>query len=415
MSLLAPFAGAILDRRARRGKEEPARRGERLGRAGLARPEGPLVWLHGASVGETVSLLPLVQRLIGRGVTPLVTSGTVNSARLMAARLPPSALHQFVPLDAPRFMAGFLDHWRPGLALVAESELWPAMVAGLSRRGEPLVIVNGRLSERSARRWGRLPRTSGALMARVALCLAQSEADAARFRALGAGDVRCVGNLKFDAPAPPADPAALAALERAVAGRPVLLAASTHPGEEELVLEAHARLRERAPGLLTIIIPRHPERGGAVAALAQAAGLRPSRRAEGALPGADCEVHVADTIGETGLFYRLASLVFVGGSLVPHGGQNPIEPGRLGCAVLHGPHVRNFAEVYAALDACGGAVGVAAGDAFVDAAGALLGDEGRREATGEAARLYIEGQGGATERTMLAIEPRLAGLVAAHA
>ena len=411
MGLLAPFAGAILDRRMLRGKEDPARRGERLGWAGLPRPAGPLAWLHGASVGETVSLLPLVERLAAKGVTPLVTSGTVNSARVMGARLPAGALHQFVPLDAPRFLARFLDHWRPGLALIAESELWPGIVAALARRGVPLVIANGRMSARSARRWARLPRTAGALMARVELCLAQSEADAARFEALGARDARCVGNLKFDAPAPPADPAALAAVTRALDDRPVLLAASTHPGEEEGVLEAHARLRNQVPGLLTILLPRHPERGAAVAALATGLGVV-ARRSAGALPDGACEVYVADTIGETGLFYRAAGLVFVGGSLVPHGGQNPIEPGRLGRAVLHGPHVRNFAEVYAALDVAGGAAEVADAAALAEVGGALLADPGRLAAMGEAARVHLEGQGGATTRTMAAIKPILAMMTA---
>ncbi len=279
---------------------------ERTGRPGKPRPAGPLVWAHGASIGEALSLIGLVERLTRRGFTVLVTSGTRTSAALLARRLPRGALHQFAPLDAPRYLARFLDHWRPDLALVAESELWPNTILALHEREVPLILVNGRMSERSARGWSRTPKLSRALLSRIALCLAQTQDEAERFARLGAPRVELGGNLKFDAAPPPADPEPLRQLADVMAGRPVWLAASTHPGEEAAATAAHRSLRRRHPDLLTIVVPRHPERGAAVAADAAAAGLRVGRRATGGQPHDKVEFYVADTVGELGLFYGSA-------------------------------------------------------------------------------------------------------------
>ena len=264
LTLLEPLAAGLLAWRWRKGKEDGARIGERRGFASRPRPRDRLAWLHGASVGETLSLLPLVERLTQCGVKVLVTSSTRTSADLLARRLPPGSLHQFFPLDVPRYLRRFLDHWRPDLVLFAESEIWPNTVIELGRRDIPLVMVNGRVSERSYRRWSRLPVTARALLERYALCVAQSPMDAERLARLGALRVAVAGNLKFDAPPPPADARALAHLSGLVAGRPVWIAASTHPGEEEAVAAVHQALANRLPGLLTILAPRHPERGPAV-------------------------------------------------------------------------------------------------------------------------------------------------------
>ena len=407
---LEPLLPALLAWRARRGKEEPGRLGERRGRPSLARPPGALVWAHGASLGEALSLLPLVERLCAQGLAVLVTAGTRTAAEVLARRLPPGALHQYAPLDAPGAVARFLAHWRPGLAIAAESEIWPNTLAALARAGVPLVVVNGRLSVRSQGRWARLPGPAQGLFGRLALVLAQTEADAARFTGLGAPRVAVAGNLKFDAPSPPADPAALARLTGLVSGRPVWVAASTHPGEEALMLAAHRALTARLPTLLTVIAPRHPERGGAVAALASEAGLLPARRARGEAPERHVAVYVADTVGELGLLYRLSPVVFVGGSLVPHGGQNPIEPARLGAALLHGPHLRNFEMIYADLDAAGAARAVADAGALADALGALLADPGRVRAMARAGAAVVEASTGALGRTLAALEPYLGPL-----
>jgi 3-deoxy-D-manno-octulosonic-acid transferase len=327
----APLLRAHLRWRAGRGKEIAGRLGERRGE-GARRPPGRLLWLHAASVGETLSLLPLLDALAERApdLSVLVTTGTVTAAALLARRLPPAlaarVVHRFAPLDVPRWADRFLAGWRPDAGALVESELWPNLIRAARRRGVPLALVNARLSERSARRWRRwAPGLAREMVSAFSPVLAQTPADAARLGALGARLALCVGNLK-DAAAPlPADPVELARLRHATAGRPVFLAASTHPGEEAVVLDAHRRAAARLPGLLTVVVPRHPHRGPAV--VAEAGDLAVARRAAGEAPGPGTAVYVADTLGELGLFYRLAGVCLVGGSLVPHGGQNPLGAG----------------------------------------------------------------------------------------
>src|SRR6201997_4610413 len=256
-----PIASQLLIRRQKRGKEHPERLRERLGQARMPRPKGPLVWVHGASVGEMLAALALIERLRAQDFAVLVTSGTVTSAALAEQRLPNGVLHQFVPLDAPRFVRRFLDHWRPGLALFVESDLWPNLICSSAKRKIPMIIINGRLSERSFKRWRRVPGVIAALLNRFDLCLAQSAADAERYTKLGAPRVNATGNLKLDVPAPPADEAALRRLRDIIGKRPVMVAASTHAGEEAAVIGAHRGLRAKFPALLTIIVPRHPARG----------------------------------------------------------------------------------------------------------------------------------------------------------
>jgi len=403
-ALLAP---AWLSYRVRKGKEDPSRLAERRGRASVERPDGPLVWVHGASVGEVISVLPLIERLDARGFRVLLTSGTLTSSRVAERRAPPGVIHQFVPLDARGFVARFLDHWAPDLVLIAESELWPNLIAELGRRGTAVVLVNARLSERSAKRWARLPKSARALLSRIDLCLAQSEEDGSRFRDLGTPRVEVSGNLKFDVPPPAADSGELQTLARACANRPMLLAASTHEGEEEAVIEAHEMLASKIPGFLTVIAPRHPDRGVDVAALAQAADLTTRQRSLGELPDRETDVYVADTIGELGLFYRLAPVVFMGGSLVEHGGQNPIEPAKLGVAVVHGPHVWNFGPVYERLDSEEGAFEIGDALGIARATYALLRDQELRSHTVDSAFATVTALGGALDRTLAAIEPYL--------
>jgi 3-deoxy-D-manno-octulosonic-acid transferase len=403
----APLTPLLLARRMQRGKEHRLRLPERRGVSAMARPPGPLVWLHGASVGELISVLPLIERIRAREVSVLVTSGTVTSGGLAEQRLPRGVIHQFVPLDVPMFVRRFLDHWHPDLALFVESDLWPNIVIETSQRGVPMILVNGRLSENSFRRWRHLPNTIVNLLRRLDLCLARSAADAERFRELGASHVVIAGDLKLDGPAPPADPAKLAALRSAIGSRPAIAAASTHAGEETAVIDAHRRLRKNFPGLLTLIAPRHPERGAGVAAIARGGGLKTRLRSRGELPDATTDIYVADTVGELGLVYRLAPIVFVGGSLVRHGGQNPIEPAKLGAAILHGPHVWNFAEIYAALDRAHGAEPVADASKLTAGFGALLAQPAARARLADTARATVEGLSGALERTLQSLDPYL--------
>lgn len=404
---MTPFTPLLLARRLRRGKEHRLRLPERRGVSVMARPPGPLVWLHGASVGELISVLPLIERLRAREVNVLVTSGTVSSSGLAEQRLPRDVIHQFVPLDVPMFVRRFLDHWQPDLALFVESDLWPNIMVETSRRGVPMMLINGRLSETSFKRWRYFPVTIGDLLGRLDLCLARTLADARRFSDLGAPRVVTTGDLKLDVPAPPADKTKLAELNAAIGGRPVISAASTHAGEETPVIDAHRRLRVNFPSLLTIIVPRHPERGAGVAEIARATGLKTKLRSRGEMPDATTDVYVADTVGELGIIYRLAPIVFVGGSLVRHGGQNPIEPAKLGAAILHGPHVWNFADIYATLDKAHGAETITDPSKLTAGFGAMLAQAEARARVADAARTTVDALGGALERTLKSLDPYL--------
>src|SRR3954466_265607 len=362
---VVPLAPALIKRRLKQGKEDPARVGERRGLSRDIRPHGPLVWIHGASVGEVLAGAALIERLRALNLRILLTSGTVTSAAIVTKRFPADIIHQYVPYDSPRYVARFLDHWRASLALFIEFDLWPNLILSSAARRLPMVLINGRMSQRSFPRWRRVSNTISALLGRFEVCLAQSETDAERFSALGSRNVMTTGNLKLDVPAPPADPAKFEKLMAVTRGRPVIVAASTHPGEEEIFLEAHKTLAGFFPGLLSVIVPRHPDRGAAVAGLVAASGLRVALRSREELPTATCDIYVADTMGELGLFYRFSPIVFMGGSMVAHGGQNPVEAVKLGASVVHGPHVFNFTDVYEALDSADGARQVDTHEALV--------------------------------------------------
>jgi len=407
-NLFSPLARVFLSWRERSGKEDPARLDERLGLASRPRPKGALVWLHGASLGECLSLLPLVDRLIQRDMEVLVTSATVSSARVLAARLPSGAMHQFAPLDAPKFVNRFLDHWNPDITLFAESELWPNTIAALRARKIPLLLVNARISRKSVERWRRVAASCKKLLAMIDLCLAQDSENAARFLGLGAPRVRVAGNLKFDVAPPPVSSARLAEFNGAVGARPLWAAVSTHPGEEEIVLAAHRDVAQRVSGLLTVIVPRHPERGEAIAYLAQSSGLRVGLRSAGDEPRRGMDIYIADTVGELGLFLRAASLVFMGKSLVPDGGQNPIEPAKLGCAILYGPHVENFADVYAELSQARAAARVNDADSLARAVYFLFSEPSRMRKMGRAGADAVGKLGGASQTIVAALDPYLA-------
>jgi 3-deoxy-D-manno-octulosonic-acid transferase len=404
---VTPFAPQILNRRLNRGKEHPARLAERRGETNVTRPAGPLVWVHGASVGEVTTVIPLIERLRKQDLAVLVTSGTVTSAMLAENRMPAGVIHQFIPLDAPSFVKRFLDHWRPDLALFVESDLWPNLILSTSKRGVPMILVNGRMSDRAFRQWRYLPGTIEALLRRFDLCLVRSTADAERYGELGAPRLDTTGNLKLDVPALPVDEAKLKALGAALSGRTIIAAASTHPGEEAAVIDAHRRLKPGFSGLLTILAPRHPERGGGIVDIAKAAGLSAALRSQGQVPNQSTDVYVCDTVGELGMIYRLAPIVFMGGSLIRHGGQNPVEAVKLGAAILHGPHVSNFTEIYAALDRTRGAELVQDASRLSQRLNAWLRDAEERQRVVAAAQKTVDALGGALERTIAALQPYL--------
>lgn len=344
---LEPVAPLILRLRAARGKEEPARLSERLGRGTPVRPQGKLAWLHGASVGETLSLLPLIEAL--RAAEPhlnlLVTSGTVASAELLKKRLPEGVIHQYAPVDAPGAVRRFLDHWGPDLAVFVESELWPNLILTAKNRRMALALVSARLSRASLDGWKGAPGAARALLSAFKLILSQDEATAEGLKALGGRDGGRLNLKRAGAPLP-ADPADIRAVQEAAGARPILLAASTHPGEDEVVLNAFAQVAGRPGRPILVIAPRHVARSAHVAGLAAGHGFSVTC---GVFDG-DAAVHVVDAMGELGLWMRLARCCFLGGSLRPGPeGHNPLEPARLGVPIASGPHVANWTEVYTSL------------------------------------------------------------------
>ena len=347
----SPALRLLLRRRLGRGKEIPGRLAERRGIDPTPRPPGKLLWLHAASVGEAVSVLPVLLELPEQAVV-LFTTGTATSARLLAERLPTlgldhRVLHRFVPLDVPSWATRFLDHWQPDAACFLESELWPNLIAACRTRSIPLALINARMSQRSAAGWARLPGLAREMLGSFDFVAARSATDAARLTSLGAAHVTADGDLKLNGADLPFDEVEFARLQSLLGDRSRLLAASTHPGEEALIARLHHALAMETPGLLTAIVPRHPERGAQIAA-ELGAGLR----SQGASPSSG--LWVADTMGELGLFYRLFPAVLMGKSfMLPGGGQNPLEPARLGCSVAIGKLHDNFSDVVTLLQQAG--------------------------------------------------------------
>lgn len=395
-----PLGPVILKRRLAAGKEDPARWTEKLGQPTLPRPEGRLVWVHAVSVGEGLSVLPLLKALVAERVTVLLTCTTVTAAGLLAGRVPEGVILQYLPLDLAGPVARFLDHWRPDVAVMVESELWPRLIHDTHARGIPLVLANARISERSARRWAGTGGLARAILGRFTTLCAPDAVMAERLASIGADParLRVTGTLKRAAERLPVDAAERARLQAALGGRPVWCAASTHPGEEALVAEAQAALKAQGSGALCLLVPRHPVRAPDIAATLQAAGLSVTRRSAGELPAGD--VHIADTLGEMGLWFDLSPVSLVCGSLVDGiGGHNAYEPVLHGSAVLHGPHVGNFADLYARLDAAGGAVTVRDTKGIASAVADLLADPQARARLVDAARAVVQAEGDGVAET----------------
>ena len=400
-SVLGAFAGVYLNDRANRGKEDPARLGERFGRYTQTRAAGVLVWIHAASVGESGVALALIEALAARNASLsfLITTGTRTSAELIARRMPARTTHVYVPLDRVDCVQRFLDHWRPDVGVFVESELWPNLILESEARGVKLALVNARMSPRTLRRWTQWRAAGRRLVGAFSYV---SPADARTKDALTAlrpAPIGAPGNLKLAAPAPRVDASARAALMEQIGARPVWLAASTHAGEDEIVLMAHNLLRADFPDALLIIAPRHPDRGGFIAGLADDA----PRRSAGAGPTAH-GVYIADTMGELGTLYDLAPVSLVAGSLLPHlKGHNPIEPAKLGSAILTGPHVESFQDLFAAMSAAGGALIVTDAASIAAHVAELWRLESQRAKQLEAARSVIAQGADAFDRTIDAV------------
>lgn len=411
--VLVPFAGLLIFFRRRVGKEDRKRYRERYGIPSADKNGRSVIWVHAASLGETNAVLPLIRRMVEKNFQVVLTTVTVTAAEKAVAELPEGAVHQFVPLDLKPFSKRFLKHWRPSLAIFVESELWPATMANLKKRNIPQIIVNGRMSERSYERWKSFSAITHNLFSNVALCVAQSNDDLDRFYDLGITNVTLSGNLKFDTEPLDFDSGAFEQLRAAIGGRPIWLAASTHENEEAIVAKAHNTLKQRFPNLLTIIVPRHPHRGEMIVESLAKIGLKTKRRTTGGVPDHQTEVFVADTVGELGLFYRLSPCSLVGGSLVPKGGQNPIEPARLGSAIVFGPNTANFAEIFAALEEHGAGHCVRDLPELVARVADILENPDKQQAMTKDAAGIMESFTGALDRTYRFLVPFLNPLIIA--
>lgn len=400
-----PFVGTYVRFRTSKGKEIRLRRNERYGKTNIARPDGPLIWLHAASVGETAAITTLVERLASLGINILLTTGTVTSAKFVADHLSSKVIHQFAPLDLSPAVKRFLDHWRPDLALSCESEIWPATIDILKERRIPHVLVNGRLSDRSFASWQKHPAIAETIFETFAHIVAQSELDGERFRALGAHPVTVSGNLKVDTTPPPVDADLLENIQNQCGSRQRWAAVSTHEGEEIIAAEVHQMLLTRHPDLLTIIVPRHPERSDGVEVMLQQKGLKVARRSRNDVIEADTDIYLGDTIGEMGLYLRLTDIAFVGKSLVGEGGHNPLEPAMLQTAVFSGSNVQSFRDAYQRLIKNGGARIVKDRDMLAGAVNFLFNNEHHLKSMIAAGLRTVVDMRGSLDRTMSALEP----------
>jgi 3-deoxy-D-manno-octulosonic-acid transferase len=409
-----PLIDLYLARRKMLGKEDEERFAERLGKASFPRPSGPLVWMHAASVGEAVSVLPLIKHVtdMDASLNVLLTTGTVTSARLIEKRLPKQAYHQYAPVDKVIAVRRFLKHWKPGLALWVESELWPNLIIETHKTGCAMLQVNACISPDSLEKWKKAGKLARQMLSCFSLSLVQTPEDGRRLEELGAKKTEYIGNLKFDAPALPADPKETGRLVSMIGERPMWLASSTHEGEEQVIAEVHKKLKEKHARLLTIIVPRHPERS---AALAETIGaqykLKVIRRSTGELIRDDTDVYLADTMGELGVFYRLTGIVLMGGSLVPQGGHNPLEAARLECAIITGPYVENFTRVYKEMAENGACIRLADQSQLLSELDQLLSDESLQEKYANAALELVESKSGVLEQYNKAIDPYLKTLL----
>lgn len=413
--IFGPFIDLYLLWRLYIGKEDRTRFRERLGYGSFPKPEGPLIWFHAASVGESIAILPLIQSITQEyeSVSVLITTGTVTSANVLESKLPQRTYHHYVPVDKLHTVRRFLNHWKPDVAVFVESELWPNLVLETYKYGSAMLQVNAKISENSMQRWQNYGNAIHEMLACFKLTLAQTEADKDRMQKLGASNVKYLGNLKFEAPPLPADPKTMGSLVTMIGERPLWLAASTHPDEENQIAAAHKLLKEHHADLLTIIVPRHPERGLDISRELEKQKLTTALRSEDQPIKDSTDIYIADTLGELGVFYRLSGIVFMGGSLVDHGGQNPLEAIRLDSAILAGPHTKNFDTIYKELEATSGMLRVRNIDELFNQVEHLMLDHEFQESVAQAAAKVLDEKAGVLNEYMAQLSAYINPLVAA--
>lgn len=360
MTFGSPVIKHVLEKRVREGKEDPARLSERFGVPSLARPDGELMWVHVASVGESQSMLPMIELFLTQNPAAhvLVTTITRTAATLLQQRLPDRAFHQYLPVDRPKWVRRFLEYWRPDVVLWAESELWPVMMAELAKRRLPVALLNARMSARSFRNWSRAKGLAEHILSAFTVILTQTEQDKSCFDQLGGRSVVVTDNIKYCADPLPVDEHLLSKTLQSIGSRPCWVYASTHQGEEELALVVHKTLKTKFPDLLTIVVPRHPERSAAIESFYQEQSVSFCKHSTKPVPDTDCDLYLVDGLGLLGLYYRACPVACVGRSFSDDGGggHNPLEPALLHSVVLHGPHVRNLQEIYDQMDQAGAAI-----------------------------------------------------------
>lgn len=407
-----PLFDKVLQKRIAKGKEDAQRLDERRGIATLERPKGKLIWVHAASVGEAQSALILIDHLlkVDTAIHILVTTGTRTSAARMEEALPERAFHQFIPLDHPEWVANFLEHWKPDTALWMESELWPNMLGAMKEQGIPAALINARLSEKSMGRWRFVKSSIAELLSTFQVILAQSERDAQNFQSLGAKHVIATGNLKYSASPLPYNEDDFKAIKGIIGQRPVVVYASTHDGEEEIAADIHDILANAFPDILTIIVPRHPDRGHAIeeTLVKKHAGVLARTQVKN-LPDEETQIYIANTLGEMGLFYRLSEIVYVGRSLSNDGGggHNPLEPALLNCVVLHGARIQNLKDIYDDMQAHNACIAVQNAAELAQKIEWLLSDSEERENFINRARDFSNAKTHVIESVMEHIAPIL--------
>ncbi len=401
--LILPFMWLFFRWRTAQGREDKNRLNERKGFPSHARPAGALIWFHGASVGEVNSILPLIESFLKNpphNASVLLTSGTITSTQIVQNKKIKGLLHQYVPMDQPLYARRFLKHWRPDMVVFVESELWPNLLGKAYNSKIPIMLVNARMSGASFQNWLRAPDTIKKLMSYFTTILTQDSLSKERIEKLGGQCPHASGNLKLDAPPLNYDKAELQHLKRQLSGRQCWLGASTHQNEEIQIAQTHKTLSVDMPELLTIIVPRHPQRGAHIREQLEAMALRVCQRSKSETPKADCDIYLADTLGELGLFYRLCDISFIGGSLMPHGGQNPIEAALVGCAIVTGPHTYNFTSIYKHLEDNQGMYQISDNIELTSTLNRLIKNTALLDSMKQKAMQTAQGHGGANEKTL---------------